>query len=80
MEPDPLPLLILLNIDISLVGGILLFVVLLICSALISGSEVALFSLSNTDFNEKENQSTKEKIIYELLERPKKTSRYHSSC
>lgn len=72
MEPDPLPLLILLNIDISLVGGILLFVVLLICSALISGSEVALFSLSNTDFNEKENQSTKEKIIYELLERPKK--------
>ncbi len=72
MEPDPLLLFIFLSIDFGLVGGILLFSLLLVCSALISGSEVSLFSLSSTHFNERENQSTKEKIIYELLERPKK--------
>lgn len=72
MEPDLLLLLLILNIDFGLVGGVLLFFLLLVCSALISGSEVSLFSLSSTHFNERENQSTKEKIIYDLLERPKK--------
>jgi gliding motility-associated protein GldE len=47
--------------------------ILLICSALISGSEVAYFSLSPTDKVEIENNKVKSSsIITLLLERPKK--------
>jgi gliding motility-associated protein GldE len=47
--------------------------VLLLCSALVSGAEVALFSLSQKDIDEtiQENVS-KGKIIADLIERPKK--------
>ena len=45
----------------------------LICSALISGAEVALFGLSQTDLNAIEEESTSRgKLILKLLERPKK--------
>lgn len=48
-------------------------VILLICSALISGSEVAYFSLSPTDKEEIENNKVKSaNIILSLLERPKR--------
>lgn len=67
-----LPLLTLFSIDFNLMGSIILFLLLLICSALISGSEVSLFSLGNTDFNDRENLNTKEKIVFDLLDRPKK--------
>jgi len=47
--------------------------VFLICSALISGAEVALFGLSQTDLNAIEEESTSRgKLILKLLERPKK--------
>lgn len=72
MEPDPLPWIIVSSINLSFLGEFIVFLVLLVCSALISGSEVALFSLSSTDFNSNENQSAREKIIEELLKRPKK--------
>nr|WP_299387021.1 gliding motility-associated protein GldE [Allomuricauda sp.] len=50
---------------------VLLF--LLICSALISGAEVALFGLSQTDLNEmQDSESTKDRLIVRLLDRPKK--------
>lgn len=53
-------------------GYILLFL-LLVCSALISGAEVALFSISKTDIdNEIEGKSKRLGIILKLLERPKK--------
>ncbi len=53
-------------------GYILLFL-LLVCSALISGAEVALFSISKTDIdNEIEGKSKRLDIILKLLERPKK--------
>tara|TARA_R110000850_G_scaffold190308_2_gene316201 strand:- start:39354 stop:40604 length:1251 start_codon:yes stop_codon:yes gene_type:complete len=43
------------------------------CSALISGSEVALFSLTPTDFELDENKRSKQQnIIIKLLDRPKK--------
>lgn len=46
---------------------------LLFCSALISGAEVALFSLTASDVNEAEaSKSSKGKIIAALLQRPKK--------
>ncbi|MEM8999412.1 MAG: gliding motility-associated protein GldE [Bacteroidota bacterium] len=52
---------------------VLLLLSLLFCSALISGAEVALFGLSQTDLNEiTEEGTTKGKIIGNLLKRPKK--------
>ncbi|ASV30466.1 magnesium/cobalt efflux protein [Maribacter cobaltidurans] len=53
--------------------NIAMLVVLLMCSALISGAEVALFGLSVTEINEiKEQKTDKSNILIKLLERPKK--------
>ncbi|MBQ0734579.1 gliding motility-associated protein GldE [Aquimarina celericrescens] len=49
-----------------------LLLVLLFFSALISGSEVALFSLTSTDLKEEENSSKNIRIISKLLSSPKK--------
>lgn len=50
-----------------------LLLILLLCSAMISGAEVAYFSLSPSDLNTIQNsQDTPHKRIEELLERPKK--------
>ena len=51
----------------------LIFILLLICSALVSGSEVAFFSLSNEDLEEiEESNSLNAKKVLELIESPKK--------
>jgi gliding motility-associated protein GldE len=56
-----------------LVSGFILIIVLLLCSALISGSEVALFSLSKVDIDkEVENDSRAIEIVTKLLEKPQK--------
>ncbi|WP_242131228.1 gliding motility-associated protein GldE [Aestuariivivens marinum] len=74
MDPDPSSYILLsLAVDFSIVGGFVLLVLLLICSALISGAEVALFSLSRTDIDAEMEQNPKRiQIIFNLLERPKK--------
>ncbi|WP_299777702.1 gliding motility-associated protein GldE [uncultured Formosa sp.] len=74
MDPDPSSFLALIPaINIPLIIGVVLLCVLLICSALISGAEVALFSLTVTDIDEGiENDSKAIQIISKLLERPKK--------
>ncbi|WP_053976874.1 gliding motility-associated protein GldE [Mangrovimonas xylaniphaga] len=74
MDPEPpsfiLPL---ISINVPLISGIVLLVVLLICSALISGAEVAFFSLTRSDIdNGLEEKPNTFKIISTLLERPKK--------
>ncbi|TXN38011.1 gliding motility-associated protein GldE [Flagellimonas hymeniacidonis] len=52
---------------------VIVLLLLLACSALISGAEVALFGLSQTDLNElEEADSSKGKLIVQLLKRPKK--------
>lgn len=52
---------------------IAVLVLLLACSALISAAEVALFGLSQTDVNEmNENDSSRSKLIVELLDKPQK--------
>lgn len=52
---------------------VIVLIVLLVCSALISGAEVALFGLSQTELNEmEESGSSREKLIVKLLEKPKK--------
>ena len=71
MDPDPASLL--YSIDFEFLIGITAIVILLICSAFISGSEVALFSLSQKDIDEiMENDFNKGNLISELLEKPKK--------
>ena len=46
---------------------------MLLCSALISGAEVAFFGLSATDINEiQERKTTRGNVVVKLLERPKK--------
>ncbi len=60
-------------IDPSIVTGFVLLFLLLFFSALISGAEVALFSLTRTDIEEGLEQKSKRiQIIAKLLERPKK--------
>jgi gliding motility-associated protein GldE len=72
LDPEP-SLFFAYVIDTNGVIGFTGIVVLLFCSALISGAEVALFSLSQKDIDEtlQENNS-KGKIIAKLLEKPKK--------
>ena len=74
MDPEPYSLIVLINsIDTSFVSGIILFFLLLLCSALISGSEVALFSLSKSDIDkELEEKSSSIEIVSELLQNPQK--------
>ncbi|MCM4171286.1 gliding motility-associated protein GldE [Arenibacter sp. TNZ] len=74
MDPDPLSLLLnFIAIDSGLALKIAILFILLFCSALISGAEVAFFGLSQTDVNEIEEKKTaKGKIIVQLLDRPKK--------
>ena len=72
LEPTSF-LLINLTIDFSIVSGFVLLFVLLLCSALISGAEVAFFSLTDSDIEEGLEQNLKPiKIISYLLEKPKK--------
>lgn len=74
MDPDPFSLVVnFIVLDGSLVINAILLVILLGCSALVSGAEVAFFGLSPTDLNEIEEQkTTKGNFIITLLERPKK--------
>lgn len=60
-------------IDVSVVSSFVLLFLLLFCSALISGAEVALFSLNRGDVEEGlEHTSKRIEILSQLLERPKK--------
>ena len=62
-----------LTIDFSVVAGFVLIFLLLVCSALISGAEVAVFSLTKTDIEDGLYKKSKRiQIISRLLERPKK--------
>ena len=71
---DPEPSFNFINtLDTDLVFGFIAIFALLFCSALVSGAEVALFSLSQKDIDDTLlEHPSKGKIISELLEKPKK--------
>lgn len=73
MDPDPEHLsLLFASFDIiTALNGIIL-ILLLISSALISGSEIAFFSLNQTDINELSNNGKEKNVVVTLLERPRK--------
>jgi putative hemolysin len=65
MNADPLP-------SIELILSLLGLVFLLICSAFISGSEVALFGLTSTELNQLKEEPTKKGLkTLALLSAPK---------
>ena len=74
MDPEPTILIFsAFTASSSLISSVVLLVVLLACSALVSGAEVALFSLTKTDIKEGlDNKSVAMEILAKLLERPKK--------
>ena len=74
MDPDPFSLIIYLNtIDVSIAFGFVILFFLLLCSALISGAEVALFSLTKIDIDTAlEEKSKPIEIVSKLLQKPQK--------
>ncbi|CAN5188647.1 gliding motility-associated protein GldE [soil metagenome] len=74
MDPDPPSLIsFFISIDFSQIFSIFMLFVLLVCSAMISGAEVAFFSLTPSNFiTETGKRSNAQKIVVRLLEKPKK--------
>ncbi len=71
MDPDPASFLEIL--DEYFVIKFLAFIILLTCSAFISGAEIAFFSLSSTELDEAaESDSKQQKKVVELLKHPQK--------
>lgn len=73
MDSDPESfLLVITTSSIILTASILILLMLLIFSALISGTEVAFFSLSQTNLESLSEQNKEKSIVEKLLEKPKK--------
>lgn len=74
MDLDPLSFLLnFITFNSAFAVKVAILLLLLFCSALISGAEVAFFGLSPTDVNEMEDEKTTQgSIVVKLLERPKK--------
>lgn len=72
-EPSSLLLFLVLLLNKTILLNIIVLLFLLVCSAFISGTEVAFFSLSQTDLDEATNSKSKKKqLVVKLLEKPKK--------
>lgn len=70
MDPDPFSSLL---SDSFLILKLISLLLLLLCSALISGAEVAFFGLSQTELNEfRDSETGTGSVIYNLLQKPKK--------
>ena len=74
MDTEPPGLLFVSVLDFTQITSFVLLFVLLGCSAVISGAEVAFFSLTPTDFETNDEKSIAKKlgIVQRLLARPKK--------
>lgn len=74
MDPDPHSVLLnFIALDFIFALKIVVLILLLFCSALVSGAEVAFFGLSPTELKDINDEKTaKGKIIVQLLDRPKK--------
>ena len=71
MDPEPYFLFI-TNATFITTSSLIALFVLLICSALVSGTEVAFFSLSQTDLDELNEDTKGKSLVVKLLEKPKK--------
>jgi putative hemolysin len=71
LDPEPYFLFI-TNATFITTSSLIALFVLLICSALVSGTEVAFFSLSQTDLDELNEETKGKSLVVKLLEKPKK--------
>lgn len=74
MDSEPPDLLLQAALNPTDIGSLILLVCLLFCSALISGAEVAFFSLTTSDLNQEadEEDNPKMQLVQRLLADPKK--------
>lgn len=74
MDIEPPSLLVISLISSAEITSILFVFVLLFCSALVSGAEIAFFSLTDTDFDRDNGSelSKKMQVVQKLLRKPKK--------
>jgi putative hemolysin len=74
LDPEPPSIILWAAFDYTQVISFIFLLLLLLCSAMISGAEVAFFSLTPADFmTEDGNKRTKsQEIVIKLLEKPKK--------
>jgi gliding motility-associated protein GldE len=74
LDPEPISFIVLLflKFDVLVATNIVVLILLLIGSALISGTEVAFFSLSQTQLNEQNDITKGESLVVKLLQNPKK--------
>ncbi len=75
MDLEPPSLFLILVFNASHIISFVILLVLLVCSALISGAEVAFFSLEPTDFETEDSENelpVKLAIVQKLLSKPKK--------
>jgi len=73
LDPEPSLILLILEVNVTIITGFLLLLVLLMCSAFVSGAEVALFSLSQHQIDDElRNESKPFKIITSLLNKPQR--------
>jgi gliding motility-associated protein GldE len=74
VDPEPASIFLLsaLKPDLLIAINSLVLVFLLICSALISGSEIAFFSLKQTQLDEQIDKTKGNSLVVKLLERPKR--------
>ncbi|MEN8125314.1 MAG: gliding motility-associated protein GldE [Bacteroidota bacterium] len=72
MDPEPANFLLINSIDWPIVISVISLIILLFLSALISGSEIAFFSLSKTDLGNDENINKNHNIVIDLLSNPQK--------
>lgn len=74
MDTEPPSLVILALINYTHITSIVILILLLVCSAMISGAEVAFFSLAPSDLDEGEEKVPPKKlaIVRKLLSNPKK--------
>ncbi|MGI9531298.1 gliding motility-associated protein GldE [Lutimonas sp.] len=70
MDPEPTSIFLAIELGWQATVGIISLIVLLIFSGIISGTEVAFFSLSKPDLEEESNKNSKQ--VHQLLEDPKK--------
>jgi len=71
-EPEPLINFLITSVNVFTSVEVLVLFLLLICSALISGAEVAFFSLSQTHLDELSNKTKGDNLVVILLEKPKR--------
>jgi len=72
LEPASIHLFLALKLDLLIITYSVVLIFLLLCSALISGSEIAFFSLSQTQLNDQPEKTKGNSLVVKLLERPKR--------